>query len=201
MEEKERMVRLLNQYIDGPGLTVVIGAEHSSPDLRRSAWLPPPSSTAAPCAPSASSARRACTTRARSRWWTARRRPCLACSRTRLARFTTQDHGRPALHDQDVSGLGARRPPTRPPTPPPTGTEPLDGAASARTRRAAGSPAADGGRVRQLPQAHRPRPPRPRRFAAADVLAGSAADRRQLRARAAGAGRRRAGRVPQGRRV
>ena len=28
------MVRLLNQYIDGPGLTVVIGAEHSSPDLR-----------------------------------------------------------------------------------------------------------------------------------------------------------------------
>jgi heat-inducible transcriptional repressor len=34
MEEKERLVRLLNEYIDGPGLTVVIGAEHSSPDLR-----------------------------------------------------------------------------------------------------------------------------------------------------------------------
>ena len=34
MEEKERMVRLLNKCIDGPGLTVVIGAEHSSPDLR-----------------------------------------------------------------------------------------------------------------------------------------------------------------------
>jgi heat-inducible transcriptional repressor len=34
MEEKERMVHLLNQYIDGPGLTVVIGAEHTSPDLR-----------------------------------------------------------------------------------------------------------------------------------------------------------------------
>jgi len=34
MEEKERMVRLLNRYIDGPGLTVVIGTEHSSPDLR-----------------------------------------------------------------------------------------------------------------------------------------------------------------------
>jgi heat-inducible transcriptional repressor len=34
MEEKERMVRLLNQYIDGPGLMVVIGAEHPSPDLR-----------------------------------------------------------------------------------------------------------------------------------------------------------------------
>ena len=34
MEEKERMVHLLNQYIDGPGLTVVIGAEHMSPDLR-----------------------------------------------------------------------------------------------------------------------------------------------------------------------
>lgn len=34
MEEKARMVRLLNEYIDGPGLTVVIGAEHTSPDLR-----------------------------------------------------------------------------------------------------------------------------------------------------------------------
>jgi heat-inducible transcriptional repressor len=34
MEEKERMVRLLNQYIDGPGLTIVIGAEHAAPDLR-----------------------------------------------------------------------------------------------------------------------------------------------------------------------
>jgi heat-inducible transcriptional repressor len=34
MEEKERLVRLLNKYIDGPGLTVVIGAEHAAPDLR-----------------------------------------------------------------------------------------------------------------------------------------------------------------------
>jgi heat-inducible transcriptional repressor len=34
MDEKERMVRLLSRYIDGPGLTIVIGAEHSSPDLR-----------------------------------------------------------------------------------------------------------------------------------------------------------------------
>lgn len=35
MDEKERMIHLLNAYIDGPGLTVVIGAEHSAPDLRR----------------------------------------------------------------------------------------------------------------------------------------------------------------------
>jgi heat-inducible transcriptional repressor len=35
MEEKQRMVHLLNAYIDGPGLTVVIGTEHTSPDLRR----------------------------------------------------------------------------------------------------------------------------------------------------------------------
>jgi heat-inducible transcriptional repressor len=34
MEEKSRMVHLLNQYIDGPGLTIVIGNEHTSPDLR-----------------------------------------------------------------------------------------------------------------------------------------------------------------------
>jgi len=35
MEEKERLVHLLNEYIDGPGLTVVIGTEHATPDLRR----------------------------------------------------------------------------------------------------------------------------------------------------------------------
>ena len=35
MEEKERLVYLLNAYIDGPGLTVVIGTEHTSPDLHR----------------------------------------------------------------------------------------------------------------------------------------------------------------------
>jgi heat-inducible transcriptional repressor len=34
LEQKERMVHLLNQYIDGPGLTVVIGTEHTTPDLR-----------------------------------------------------------------------------------------------------------------------------------------------------------------------
>ena len=34
MGEKERLVHLLNQYIDGPGLMVVIGAEHAAPDLR-----------------------------------------------------------------------------------------------------------------------------------------------------------------------
>ena len=34
MEEKERLVHLLDQYIEGPGLTVVIGTEHASPDLR-----------------------------------------------------------------------------------------------------------------------------------------------------------------------
>ncbi|MGH9347413.1 MAG: heat-inducible transcriptional repressor HrcA [Vicinamibacterales bacterium] len=34
MEEKERLVHLLNQYIDGPGLTIVIGAEHAAPHLR-----------------------------------------------------------------------------------------------------------------------------------------------------------------------
>jgi heat-inducible transcriptional repressor len=34
MEEKERLVRLLNQYIDSPGVTVIIGTEHAAPDLR-----------------------------------------------------------------------------------------------------------------------------------------------------------------------
>ena len=34
IEEKKRLVQLLDEYIDGPGLTVVIGAEHLDPDLR-----------------------------------------------------------------------------------------------------------------------------------------------------------------------
>jgi heat-inducible transcriptional repressor len=34
MDEKERMLHLLNEYIDGPGLTVIIGAEHTAPGLR-----------------------------------------------------------------------------------------------------------------------------------------------------------------------
>jgi heat-inducible transcriptional repressor len=34
IEEKQRLVRLLNEYIDGMGLTVVIGAEHLEPSLR-----------------------------------------------------------------------------------------------------------------------------------------------------------------------
>jgi heat-inducible transcriptional repressor len=34
IEEKHRLVLLLNRYIDGPGLTVVIGAEHSTPALQ-----------------------------------------------------------------------------------------------------------------------------------------------------------------------
>jgi heat-inducible transcriptional repressor len=34
MEEKQRLVRVLTEYIDGPGLTVVIGAEHLDPNLR-----------------------------------------------------------------------------------------------------------------------------------------------------------------------
>jgi heat-inducible transcriptional repressor len=34
IEEKQRLVGLLSEYIDGPGLTVVIGAEHLDPGLR-----------------------------------------------------------------------------------------------------------------------------------------------------------------------
>jgi heat-inducible transcriptional repressor len=34
IEEKQRLLQLLTEYIDGPGLTVVIGAEHPDPNLR-----------------------------------------------------------------------------------------------------------------------------------------------------------------------
>lgn len=35
IDEKQRLVQLLDDYIDGPGLTIVIGAEHANPSLRR----------------------------------------------------------------------------------------------------------------------------------------------------------------------
>ena len=34
IEEKQRLLQILNEYIDGPGLTVVIGGEHLDPGLR-----------------------------------------------------------------------------------------------------------------------------------------------------------------------
>jgi len=34
IEEKQRLVRLLTEYLDAPGLAVIIGAEHSLPDLK-----------------------------------------------------------------------------------------------------------------------------------------------------------------------
>jgi heat-inducible transcriptional repressor len=34
IEEKHRLVRLLTEYMEGPGLTIIIGTEHSEPDLR-----------------------------------------------------------------------------------------------------------------------------------------------------------------------
>jgi heat-inducible transcriptional repressor len=34
IEEKQRLVRLLSEYLEGPGLAVIIGAEHTLPDLK-----------------------------------------------------------------------------------------------------------------------------------------------------------------------
>ena len=34
IEEKHRLMRLLSEYIEGPGMTVVIGTEHTLPDLQ-----------------------------------------------------------------------------------------------------------------------------------------------------------------------
>jgi heat-inducible transcriptional repressor len=34
VEEKQRLVRLLSEYMEGPGLMIVIGAEHVDPELR-----------------------------------------------------------------------------------------------------------------------------------------------------------------------
>jgi heat-inducible transcriptional repressor len=34
IEEKQRLVRLLSEYLEGPGVTVIIGAEHTDPNLQ-----------------------------------------------------------------------------------------------------------------------------------------------------------------------
>lgn len=34
IEDKHRLLRILDEYIEGPGLTVIIGREHTTPDLR-----------------------------------------------------------------------------------------------------------------------------------------------------------------------
>lgn len=34
IEEKQKLLQILNEYIDGPGLSVIIGAEHLDPSLR-----------------------------------------------------------------------------------------------------------------------------------------------------------------------
>jgi heat-inducible transcriptional repressor len=39
IEEKNRLVRLLTEYMEGPGLTVIIGTEHSAPDLREVSFV------------------------------------------------------------------------------------------------------------------------------------------------------------------
>jgi transcriptional regulator of heat shock response len=38
IEEKTRLVQLLDEYMSGAGLTIVIGSEHHTPDLQPSAW-------------------------------------------------------------------------------------------------------------------------------------------------------------------
>jgi heat-inducible transcriptional repressor len=35
IEEKTRLVQLLDEYLSGSGLTIVIGSEHQTPDLKR----------------------------------------------------------------------------------------------------------------------------------------------------------------------
>ena len=39
IEDKHRLLRILDEYIEGPGLKVVIGREHTAPDLRESSLV------------------------------------------------------------------------------------------------------------------------------------------------------------------
>ena len=79
MEDKQRLVRLLTEYIDGPGLTVVIGGEHPDPALRQFSLVASTyvdgdtTGTVGPHRPAADEV-----LAWPSRWSTARRTPCRA---------------------------------------------------------------------------------------------------------------------------
>ena len=66
IEEKQRLLELLNAYIDGAGLTVVIGAEHLDASLRPFSFVLSTYDDAPEPERLGSSDRRACATRARS---------------------------------------------------------------------------------------------------------------------------------------
>ena len=160
IEEKQRLVQLLDAYMDGPGLTVVIGTEHSDPDLhafslvaatyqRRRAPRRRRRHRADPDAVFAGDQRRR----------TARRRPCRAClrdRRTSRARATPlRDHDQSYRLADDAAPADAG----------PLATD----AADAPSRRSAASATSCAiaccarPPIRQLPQARRARAARLRR--------------------------------------
>ena len=114
IEEKDRLVRLLTAYMEGPGLTVVIGTEHLSPDLQ-SLSLVATTYTDGPRtrAPSASSDPPGCATRAPLPPSRASRTPCIACSpatdHDRRHHRTEQPDGPVPNDDTRASGGGAAR--------------------------------------------------------------------------------------------
>ncbi len=80
IDEKQKLLQLLNEYIDGPGLTVAIGAEHLDPSLRPfSLVLSTYDDGGSGIGTVGVSARRACATPARLPSSKARRRRSLAC--------------------------------------------------------------------------------------------------------------------------
>jgi len=74
IEEKQRLVSLLNEYIDGAGLTVVIGAEHLEPSLRPFSLVACTFKDGTSTGTIGVIGPPACATRAPSRWWTVPRR-------------------------------------------------------------------------------------------------------------------------------
>ena len=184
IEEKQRLVELLNEYIDGPGLTVVIGAEHLDPNLRPFSLVASTYDDGVGHRDGRRHRSDAHALLARDR----RRRRRGAGGVARAARsqlgtslWLTKTRSNPADR--------RRRRPTRPTRPTPSGRS---DDAQARARRLQRSPAAQDRRVRQLPQARRARAPRAGRPGGRRSAAGAAAGRRRLRSRADGGRRRRA---------
>ena len=182
IEEKQRLVRLLNEYIDGPGLTVVIGAEHLDPSLR-------PFSLVASTYDDGDGHRDdrrhrpdAHALLARDRGRRRRRAGGLArAARSELGTITwlTKHHlDEPAGPTPDRDGSVRRRrgrPPDAPESP-----ELADAQARARRLSTIGW-LRKTRRVRQLPQAHRARAPRAGRPGGRRSPARAAARRRRLR--------------------
>ena len=151
IEEKSRLVQLLDAYMDGDGLTVVIGSEHQEPDLQHFSVV---TSTY-----SDGTATGAVGVIGPTRMRYSRAINVVdSLSQSHQRGWSTQNHDPWTIDIHDIDEPAVETGSDR------TGRRrAIPAELQQRARRVLRSPAAQDGRVRQLPQADRPRAPGRRR--------------------------------------